>query len=70
MVDPQARLDTDWRELRRERHITITALAAAMGTPVWTIYGYSRGARQPTIKWQLRALLTIELLSARAEEAS
>jgi len=45
----------EWRRTLTERGATITDLAAALGTPVWTIYAYAQGKRTPSAEWEKRA---------------
>lgn len=54
MEDTEANL-AEWRRLLTERGVTLTDFAAAMRTPLWTVYAYSQGKRTPSDDWQRRA---------------
>lgn len=54
MPDTQVDLQA-WRHIILVRGVRLTDFAVAMGTPLWTVYSYSRGARTPTPEWLARA---------------
>lgn len=54
MADTPVNL-AEWRRVLTERGVTLTDFAAAMETPLWTIYAYSQGKRRPSAEWEERA---------------
>ena len=44
-----------WRKVLDDRGIALTAFATAIGTPLWTVYSYTRGQRQPSPEWEIKA---------------
>lgn len=66
MADETVNL-AEWRRILDERGVTLTDFAAAMDTPLWTIYAYSQGKRRPSTEWEERAaLIARELGEAEA----
>lgn len=60
----------EWRRLLDERGVTLTDFAAAMGTPLWTVYSYSQDKRTPSDEWQRRAETVARTLGAAPKGAT
>ena len=65
MTETQVDLQPEWRKILAARGVTLTVFASAMGTPIWTVYSYSRGTRRPTPEWLREAERVARAISPR-----